>query len=67
MVRLNRNCRGGQACNTEPKTDVATMKLFAQFIPALRDLALPSPKEVKLIEREVVEKKFVFDRTISPK
>ena len=55
--------------NTELKTDVATMKLFAQFIPALRDLALPSPKqvEVKLIEREVVEKTFVFDRTISPK
>jgi len=48
---------------------VATTKLFAQFIPALRDLALPSPKEVevKLIEREVVEKTFVFDRTISPK
>jgi hypothetical protein len=48
---------------------VATMKLFAQFIPALRDLALPSPKEVevKLIEREVVKKAFVFDRKISPK
>jgi hypothetical protein len=48
---------------------VATMKLFAQFIPALRDLALPSPKEaeVKLIKREVVEKTFVFDRTTSPK
>ena len=48
---------------------MATMKLLAQFIPALRDLALPSPKEVevKLIEREVVEKTFVFDRTISPK
>ena len=48
---------------------MATMKLLAQFTPALRDLALPSPKEVevKLIEREVVEKAFVFDRTISPK
>jgi hypothetical protein len=45
------------------------MKLLAQFIPTLRDLASPSRKEVevKLIEREVVEKKFVFDRTISPK
>ncbi len=43
------------------------MKLHAQFIPALRDLALPSPKQTKLIEREVVEKTFVFDRTISPK
>ena len=45
------------------------MKLHAQFIPALRDLALPSPKqvEVKLIEREEVERTFVFDRTISPK
>lgn len=45
------------------------MKLIAQFIPALRDLSLPSPKEVevKLIEGEVVEKTFVFDRTISPK
>jgi hypothetical protein len=48
---------------------VATIKLFAQFIPALRDLALPSPKEIemKLIEREVVEQTFVFDRTMSPK
>jgi hypothetical protein len=45
------------------------MKLHAQFIPAPRDLALPSPKEieVKLIERGVVERTFVFDRTISPK
>ncbi|PYL59779.1 MAG: hypothetical protein DMF31_05935, partial [Verrucomicrobia bacterium] len=55
--------------NTQPKTEVATMKLLAQFIPALSDLALLSPKqvEVKLIEREVVEKTFIFDRTISPK
>jgi hypothetical protein len=45
------------------------MKLHAQFIPSLRDLGLPSPKEieVKLIERDVVERTFVFDRTISPK
>jgi hypothetical protein len=45
------------------------MKLVAQFIPALFDLAMRSPKqvEVKLVEREVVERKFVFDRTISPK
>jgi hypothetical protein len=45
------------------------MKLLAQLIPTLRDLALPSPKEVevKLIEREVVETTFVFDRTIRPK
>jgi hypothetical protein len=45
------------------------MKLFAQFILALRDLALLSPKEIemKLIERKVLEQTFVFDRTISPK
>ena len=45
------------------------MKLLAQFIPALSDLALLSPKEVevKLIEREVVEKTFVFDRKVNPK
>jgi hypothetical protein len=43
------------------------MKLFAQFIPAFRDLALPSPKEEKLIERELVEKTFVFDRAMSPR
>jgi hypothetical protein len=45
------------------------MKLLAQFIPALRDLALPSPKqvEVKLIEREEIERTFVLNRTISPK
>jgi hypothetical protein len=48
---------------------MATMKLLAQFIPALRDLALPFPKqvEVKLVEGKVMEKTFVFDRTISPK
>jgi hypothetical protein len=44
------------------------MKLFAPFIPELRDLELPFPKqvEVKLIEGKVVEKAFVFDRTINP-
>ena len=48
---------------------MTTMKLLAQFIPALRDLALPSPKQVegKLIERKVIEKTFVSARTISPK
>jgi hypothetical protein len=48
---------------------MTTMKLLAQFIPPLRDLALPLPKQVelKLIHRKAVEETRVFDRKMIPK